>query len=671
MTKKNDSTLTDEQIRGDLRYLQLLAQSYPNIAAASTEIINLEAILNLPKPTEHYISDPHGESDAFNHVLKNASGYIKRKAKEVLGDGLSREESRDFCTLIYYPEQKLHLIKSEKTEQEINEFYSKTLVRLVLVCREISSKYTRSKIRKALPKNFEYIIQELLHESADGKKHRYYQRIFDSIIETGQADAFIIELSKLIQKLAIDRLHILGDIFDRGNGAHLIMDTLCEFQNFDIVWGNHDIEWFGAAAGNKACLCNVLRIALRYGNLVTLEDGYGINLLPLATFAMETYADDPCEPFQVLNVYDGVQREREPKMNRLMAQMHKAIAVIQFKVEAEIINRRPEFDMQDRLLLHLVDYENGTVTIDGKKYDMCDTNFPTIDPHDPYKLTPEENDVMERLVHTFKMCDELKKHLQCLLSHGNMYNIANNNLMFHASVPLNEDGSLRKVVIKGKKYAGIDLMKKVGEIVRQAFHNDGSDDDKLYARDFLWYLWCGKNSPLYDKDRMTTFERYFIKDESSHTENKGYYYQYSDDEKVMCKIMDNFGVRGKNRHIINGHVPVRILKGEKPVKANGKHLVIDGGFSRAYQPKTGIAGYTLVYDSHGLELVQHEPFVSSEEAIKRAKDIKSTTQIVESTSKRIRVKDTDKGKELQANVDNLKKLLYAYRHGFIKQIQNS
>lgn len=668
MAKKDDNHLSDEQIRGDLRYLQLLAQSYPSIAEASTEIINLEAILNLPKPTEHFISDPHGESSAFNHVLKNASGYIKRKTKEVLGDSITQKERRDLCTLIYYPEQKLQLIKATKTPEEMDEFYEKTLSRLVLVCREISSKYTRSKIRKALPKDFEYVIQELLHESKEGKKHKYYTKIIESIIETGRADAFIIEISKVMQQLAIDCLHLLGDIYDRGNGAHLIMDTLCNFHNFDIVWGNHDIEWFGAAAGNKACICNVLRIALRYGNLITLEDGYGINLLPLATFAMETYGDDLCEQFQVLSVYDAEQSKRDAKMDRLISQMHKAIAVIQFKVEAEIINRRPEFGMEDRKLLHLIKYRNKSIQINGKKYKMCDINFPTVNPEDPYTLTPEEEDVIERLQHSFCTSEELKRHIQCLLSHGSMYNISNNNLMFHASVPLNEDGSLKQVEIKGEKYAGIDLMKKVGEIVRAAFHNDGSPEDKLYATDFLWYLWCGKDSPLYDKDRMTTFERYFIKDKSAHTENKGYYYQYSDDEKVMCHIMDNFGVKGKNRHIINGHVPVRLLKGEKPVKANGKHLVIDGGFSRAYQPKTGIAGYTLVYDSHGIELVQHQPFVSTEEAIRKGEDIKSRMQIVESTSRRIHVKDTDKGRQLLATVENLHKLLYAYRHGFIKQI---
>lgn len=665
--RKDDNNLTDEQIRGDLRYLQLLAQSYPTITEASTEIINLEAILNLPKPTEHFISDPHGESDAFNHVLKNASGYIKRKIKEVLGDSITKTERRDLCTLIYYPEQKIHIIKTQLSGNKLDEFYAKTLIRLVQVCRVTSEKYTRSKIRKALPKHFEYIIEELLHESDEGKKQKYYQRIIDSIIDTGQAESFIIAISKVIQRFAIDHLHILGDIYDRGNGAHLIVDTLCNFHNFDIVWGNHDIEWFGAAAGNKACICNVLRIALRYGNLITLEDGYGINLLPLATFAMETYKDDPCEQFQIVKVNDAGQNNHETKMERLIAQMHKAISVIQFKVEAEIIDRRPEFGMEDRKMLHLIDFRTSHISIGKKKYKMTDINFPTVNPNKPYELTSEEEDVIERLQHSFCTSEELRRHVQCLLSHGSIYNISNGNLMFHASVPLNEDGTMKEITIGGRRYYGIGLMKKINEIVHGAFQNDFDQEQKLFDIDYLWYLWCGKDSPLYDKDKMTTFERYFIKDKSAHAEVKGYYYQYSDNENVMNSILDAFGVKGKNRHIINGHVPVRIIKGEKPVKANGRHLVIDGGFSLAYQPKTGIAGYTLVYHSRGLELVQHQPFLSAEEAIKKGEDIKSSTQIIEMSEGRIYVKDTDKGRQLMSNVENLRKLLYAYRHGLIKQ----
>lgn len=665
--KSNNSTPKEDEIKRDLRYLQLLSQSYPTIADASTEIINLEAILNLPKPTEHFISDPHGESEAFNHVLRNASGYIKRKVEELFGESLTNKEKRELCTLIYYPEQKLQLIKSKK--KDLKDFYPTTLLQLIKVCREVSSKYTRSKIRKSLPQQFAYIIEELLHESPSGqgdKKYQYYTQIIKTIIETERADAFITALSMLIQRLAIDRLHLLGDIFDRGPGAHLIMETLCNYHHYDIVWGNHDIDWFGAAAGNRACICNVLRMTLRYGNLSTLEDGYGINLLPLATFAMDVYHDDPCTRFDIIHLQGDMPDDQQTE--RLMTLMHKAISIIQFKEEAKIINRRPEFGMEDRNLLHLINKENGTITIDGKTYQLTDTFLPTIDPNKPYELSLDEERVMDKMVHSFSASDKLYKHINNLLSHGSMYSVVNSNLLFHASIPLNKDGSLKEVEIRGKRYKGIELMKKVERIVRAAFNNDTTGDDKLFAIDFLWYLWCGKDSPLFDKDRMTTFERYFIDDESTYTEKKGYYYKYGDSEEVMDMIMDNFGVKGVHRHIINGHVPVRTIKGETPIKANGKHLVIDGGFSRAYQPKTGIAGYTLTFHSRGLELVQHQPFKSAEEAIRKGEDIKSTRQIVELSQNRMYVKDTDKGKVLSKKVNDLKKLLYAYRNGWIKEL---
>lgn len=657
---------SEVSIKEDLRYLQLLAQSFPTVAEASTEIINLEAILNLPKPTEHFISDPHGESDAFNHVLRNASGYVKRKVEELFSDELKKAQKKELCTLIYYPEQKLQLIK--ETTEDLHEFYRTTLVCLVKVCREVSSKYTRSKIRKELPKAFGYIIEELLHEGYSGvgeKKHRYYQMIIESIIDTQRADEFIIEICKLIQRLAIDRLHLLGDIFDRGAGAHLIMDTLMNYRHWDIVWGNHDIEWMGAAAGNRACICNVLRLTLRYENLATLEDGYGINLMPLATFALDTYANDPCYQFALVDL--GRETDLDDKTRRLYALMHKAITIIQFKEEAHIIDRRPEYGMEDRKMLHRINYEKGTIELDGKDYVLLDNNFPTINPQDPYALTEEEEMLMQRITHSFRTSDKLQRHVKCLLTHGGMYAISNSNLMYHASIPLNEDASLKEVEIKGNRYKGIDLMKQTGYVVREAFSNDVTAEDKNYACDYLWYLWCGPNSPLFDKDRMTTFERYFIADKATHKEAKGYYYIYNNDEKVIDSILDNFGVEGEHRHIINGHVPVRTIKGETPVKANGKLLVIDGGFSKAYQPKTGIAGYTLTYHSRGLELVQHQPFRSAQDAIKTGADIKSTTQIVELNSKRMYVKDTDKGKLIAAQIDNLKRLLIAYRNGYIKE----
>ena len=667
----NDLQFTEESIKDDLRYLQLLAQTYPNIAEASTEIINLEAILNLPKPTEHFISDLHGESEAFNHVLRNASGYIKRKVNEIFGETLTKEEKKELCTLIYYPEQKLRLIKAQQNQSDT--FYSTTLVQLIKVCREVSAKYTRSKIRKELPADFAYVIEELLHEtpSKGDKKFRYYNVLIDTIIETQRADDFIIALCNLIQRLAIDRLHLLGDIWDRGAGAHLIMDTLCNYHHWDITWGNHDIDWFGAAAGNRACICNVLRLSLRYGNMATLEDGYGINLLPLATFAMETYKDDPCTLFGILEVAGEKQGEDfDEKTKRLIAQMHKAISIIQFKEEARIINRRPEFRMDDRKLLEGINLDRGTCTINGKEYEMCDTYLPTLNPGNPNALTDAEELLMQRLEHSFLTSEKLQRHVDCLLAHGCMYTIANSNLMFHASVPLNADGTLREVEIRGKRYKGLDLMKKTGHLVREAFSHDVPKERRLFAIDYIWYLWCGKDSPLFDKDKMTTFERYFIKDKTTHTEEKGYYYKYNNDEKIIDMILDAFGVTGTHRHIINGHVPVRTLKGETPIKANGKLLVIDGGFSKAYQPKTGIAGYTLTYHSRGLELVALQPFRSSTEAIEQGADIKGVTQIVELSQKRMLVKETDKGRILEAKVADLKKLLFAYRNGYLKEIKN-
>ena len=667
----NDQQFSEETIKDDLRYLQLLAQTYPNIADASTEIINLEAILNLPKPTEHFISDLHGESEAFNHVLRNASGYIKRKVTEIFGNHLTKEAKKELCTLIYYPEQKLRLIKA--LQADLDKFYETTLIQLIKVCREVSAKYTRSKIRKELPPEFAYVIEELLHEtpSIGDKKFRYYNVLIDTIIETQRADDFIIALCNLIQRLAIDRLHLLGDIWDRGAGAHLIMDTLCNYHHWDITWGNHDINWFGAAAGNRACICNVLRLSLRYGNMATLEDGYGINLLPLATFAMETYKDDPCTLFGILDVEGEAKKEEntfDEKTKRLIAQMHKAISIIQFKEEARIINRRPEFRMDDRKLLEGINLKRGTCTIEGKEYEMSDTCLPTLDQNNPNALTKEEEMLMQKLEHSFITSEKLQRHVDCLLAHGCMYTIANSNLMFHASVPLNADGTLREVEIRGKKYKGLELMKKTGHLVREAFSHDVPKERRLFAIDYIWYLWCGKDSPLFDKGKMTTFERYFIKDKSTHTEEKGFYYKYNNDEKVVDMILDAFGVTGTHRHIINGHVPVRTLKGETPIKANGKLLVIDGGFSKAYQPKTGIAGYTLTYHSRGLELVALQPFRSSTEAIEKGVDIKGVTQIVEMSSKRMLVKETDKGRELTEKVKDLKKLLYAYRNGFIKEI---
>lgn len=656
--------ITPEIIKQDLRYLELLSHNFPTIAAASTEIINLEAIMNLPKGTEHFLADLHGEYEAFQHVLRNASGAIKRKVNEIFGNTLRETEKKEICTLIYYPEQKLQLVK--ETEADIVDWYVITLNQLVKVCQNVSSKYTRSKVRKALPEEFSYIIQELLHESSiEPNKQAYINVIIRTIIDTHRADEFIIAMCNLIQRLTIDSLHILGDIFDRGPGPHIIMDILCNYHNFDIQWGNHDILWMGAAAGNDCNIANVLRLAMRYGNLSALEDGYGINLLPLATFAMEAYADDPCT-----NFFPKIDKEASPyneKTIRLIAQMHKAISVIQFKLEAEIIQRRPEFRMEDRMLLHCINFERKTLILNGKEYEMKDCYFPTVDPANPYKLTEEEQEIVTKLHHSFTSSEKLRKHMKCLFRYGCMYNVCNSNLLYHASMPLNEDGSLKEVNIAGKLYKGKALLERVGQLIRQAYFDDSETLEKAFALDYVWYLWCGKDSPAFDKSKMATFERYFLSDKETHKEIKGYYYELRNREDVCDMIMDEFQVEGEHRHIINGHVPVKAVKGEKPIKANGKLMVIDGGFSKAYQPETGIAGYTLVYHSRGFQLVQHEPFTSTQKAIEEGQDIKSTTQLVEMSSKRMMVKDTDKGKELSIQIEDLKKLLVAYNTGIIKE----
>ena len=652
----------------DMHYLQLLSNTFPNIAAAATEIINLEAIMNLPKGTEHFLADLHGESAAFKHILKNASGNIRRKVSELFAGDIREKERRELCTLIYYPEEKLELIK-EAEQEDLDDWYHITIHRLVAVCRDVSSKYTRSKVRKSLPEDFAYIIEELLHERTDDTdKAAYVSVIVDSIISTGRADDFIIALCNVIQRLAIDQLHILGDIYDRGPGAHIILDTMRQYHSWDIQWGNHDMLWMGACAGNNACICNVLRLSLRYANLATIEEAYGINLVPLATFAMEYYQDDPCLEFYPKLMKGNTMEE---KYQRLTAQMHKAIAVIQFKKEAQIFQRRPEWHMADRCLLECIDFERGVCVIGGKDYEMTSCHFPTIDPKNPYELTPEEHQLMEKLHHSFRVSEKLQKHIKMILSHGCMYTICNQNLLFHAAVPLNDDGSLKEVELyPGKHYSGKELMHRIGMMVRSAFQNDTPAEERLYARDYFLYLWCGKNSPLFDKSKMATFERYFLKDKAMFKEEKGNYFQLRDNEAVCDRILDAFGVKGKNRHIINGHVPVHASKGENPIKANGKLMVIDGGFSEAYHQETGIAGYTLVYHSRGFQLVQHEPFTSPQDAIQRGIDIKSTTQLVELSTHRMLVADTDKGEELRQQIEDLRQLLYAYRHGILKEREN-
>lgn len=655
------------EIERDLRYLTLLAQSFPTVAEASTEIINLQAILNLPKGTEHFLADLHGEYEAFQHVLKNASGNIKRKVNEIFGTTLREAEKRELCTLIYYPEQKLELVKESETD--INDWYHITIHQLVSVCRDVSSKYTRSKVRKSLPTDFKYIIQELLHERVDdSNKAAYVNGIIETIISTGRADDFIVAICNVIQHLAIDQLHILGDIYDRGPGAHVIMDTMERYHSWDIQWGNHDMLWMGAAAGNVACICNVIRLSLRYANLTTLEEGYGINLVPLATFAMETYGDTACKEFVPKS--SGESMKLDEKTMRLTALMHKAIAVIQFKVEAQLFEKHPHWQMTDRAMLRHIDYTRGVITLDGKEYQLTSNEFPTIDPNNPLELTPEEKMLAKRLRHSFKVSEKLQRHVRLLLQHGCMYAIYNNNLLFHASVPLNDDATLKEVeVFPGQTLSGRKLLHKIGMLVRTAYQKDAEPEEREYAIDYFLYLWCGPDSPLFDKSKMATFERYFIAEKETHKERKGNYFTLRDNEAVVDSILDAFDVKGENRHIINGHVPVHVANGENPIKANGKLMVIDGGFSEAYHKETGIAGYTLVYHSRGFQLVQHEPFASAMDAIRTGRDIKSTTQIIEMSSHRMLVADTDKGVELNKQVADLEELLYAYRHGIIKEAE--
>ena len=654
-------------IRHDqLRYLQLLARDFPNIATASTEIINLQAILNLPKGTEHFLADLHGEYEAFQHVLRNASGAIKRKVKEIYNETLSAKDQKELCTLIYYPELKLELVKQQT--EDLNDWLFVTINRLVKVCRNVSSKYSRSKVSKALPKDFSYIIQELLHESTlDPNKQAYVDVIVKTIIDIERADDFIVAICNLIQQLTIDKLHILGDVFDRGPSPDRIMDILCNYHNFDIQWGNHDILWMGAASGNDCCIANVMRITLRYANQSVLQDGYGINILPLATFAMTAYQGDSCDRFmpKYLNDSDRIN----DKDSRLIGMMHKAIAIIQFKLEGQMIMRHPEYEMDNRLLLNNINYDAGTITLDGKEYPLCDTHFPTIDPADPYRLTPEEQNIVDSLHKSFCHSEKLKRHMKCLFRHGCIFTISNSNLLFHASIPLNADGTLKKVKIRGEEYCGRALFDKVGSMIREAYFGKdyGDKESYQYALDYDWYLWCGPDSPVFDKNKMATFENYFIDDKQAGKEVKGNYYILRDDEKVCDYILDEFGVEGQHRHIINGHVPVRTLQGEQPIKANGKMMVIDGGFSKAYQPKTGIAGYTLVYHSRGFQLVKHEPFTSIEKAVAEGQDIKSTTQVVEMSAYRMHVKDTDIGKEITHQIEDLQLLLQSYRSGLISE----
>ena len=642
------------------RYLERLSQLYPTIAKASTEIINLQAILNLPKGTEHFLTDIHGEYEAFSHVLKNGSGSVRRKIDDVFGNTMSSREKQTLATLIYYPKEKMDRIK--KTEENMEDWYKITLYRLIEVCKRTASKYTRSKVRKALPPDFAYVIEELITEKSEiTDKESYYNSIVNTIIEIGRAEKFIIALCELIQRLTVDHLHIVGDIFDRGPGPHIIMDKLMGYHSVDIQWGNHDVLWMGAAAGQRGCIANVIRICARYGNLDILEEGYGINLLPLATFAMSTYRDDPCECFKLKG-----HPNYNPSEMLMDIKMHKAISVIQFKVEGQIIKKNPGFKMEKRNLLHHIDYEKGTIELDGQEYELLDKNFPTIDPKKPYALTKEEEDIMERLERAFTNCEKLQSHMKFLLNKGGLYKVYNGNLLYHGCVPLNEDGSLKKVRLYGHTYKGRSLYEILESYVRKGFYAvDPKERER--GKDMMWYIWLSENSPLFGKDKMATFERYFLAEKETHKEKKNAYYRLLEDEKVINNILKEFGLSSEGSYIINGHVPVKSKDGENPIKCGGKVLVIDGGFSRAYQKETGIAGYTLIYNSYGLILAAHEPFESTEASIEKESDIHSDSTVVERVLERKKVGDTDTGRELKEQIEDLEVLMAAYRSGQIAE----
>ncbi|MBR6328461.1 MAG: fructose-1,6-bisphosphatase [Lachnospiraceae bacterium] len=642
----------------ELEYLRLLAREFPTIAAASTEIINLQSIMNLPKGTEHFLTDIHGEYEQFNHVLKNGSGSVRRKIDEEFGNTMSRKDKKSLATLIYYPKEKLEIIQQE--EDNIEDWYKITLHRLVQMTKRVASKYTRSKVRRALPRDFAYVIEELITEKEEVQdKEEYYNSIINTIIEIGRAQELIIALSNLVQRLVIDHLHIVGDIFDRGPGPHIIMDTLMNYHSLDIQWGNHDIIWMGAAAGHWASIATVVRMSTRYGTMDALEEGYGINMIPLVSFAMNVYGENDCSAFTV-----NISRDREPVEYEMNTRMHKAMFIIQQKLEGQMIKKHPEFEMDSRLLLDKIDFDKKTVTINGTEYPIKDCDFPTVDRNDPYKLTEDEFLLMKRLDHAFRHSEKLQRHVRFLHVKGSLYKVFNSNLLYHGCVPMNEDGSFRSMVVDGNSYSGRALYDILESFARKGYYSK-DPAERMKGQDYTWYLWTGPNSPVFGKDKMATFERYLVEDASTHKEVKNPYYSLRDNRAVIDSILEEFGLGEEGSHIINGHVPVELKKGESPIMCDGRLLIIDGGFSKAYQSKTGIAGYTLVSNSHGLRIVAHEPFESTHMAIINETDIVSDEVIVETNLKRTKVADTDTGKELKKQISQLQKLLKAYEEGII------
>ena len=643
------------------KYLGILAEKFPTIQSVCTEIINLEAILNLPKGTEHFLSDLHGEYESFLHILKNASGVIKTKIDETFKNDMTQEERRKLATLIYYPKEKLELIKKET--DNMDEFYRITLFRLIKICKVVGSKYSRSKVRKAIPKDYQYIIDELLHSNQDVyDKGSYYDKIIDSIISLGRADAFIIAASGLIQQLAVDHMHIIGDIYDRGPGPHIIIDELMKYHSIDIQWGNHDIIWMGAAAGSEACIFNVIRICARYNNLDILEEGYGINIRTITEFAMEEYGGRESPIFKPKNI-----DEKNSQFDKIvMEKTQQAAAIIQFKLEGKIIKRHPEYEMGDRLLLDKINYKKGRININGKTYNLIENYFPTIYTDNPYELSPKEEEVVRKLVKSFKNSEKLQRHIQFLYSKGNIYKIFNDNLLIHGCVPMNTDGEFVTTNVNGRELKGKEFLDYIEKVAREGYFEEEGSEKRENGKDFLWYLWCGKNSPIFCKDKMKTFERYYLEEKETWEEIKNPFYDFENDESISIKVLKEFGIDPSKGHIICGHIPVKFKEGESPIKANGKLFIIDGGLSKAYQKTTGIAGYTLRYSSYGLTLVAHEPFTSKENAIINETDLHSEKQLVEKVERK-RINDTDKGKELRNQIADLEKLLEAYKSGIISE----
>lgn len=663
----------------DLNYVKLLSKQYPTVDAVSSEIVNFSAIINLPKGTEHFMADIHGEHEAFDHVMRNASGVVKRKIDDTFGDTLTDAQKKELATLVYYPQEKIALQKSalahcpedERGEQvpqhskdaSLLEWYEIVMIRLIRLCRQSAYKYTHSKVKKAIPQHFQYIIEELLHENEHSvMKQGYYQGIVDSILAIDRTDDFIVVLAELIRKLVVDHLHIVGDIYDRGYGAYQVMETLRRHHSVDIQWGNHDVLWIGAACGSEVCMAGALRVSLRYANLETIEEDYGLNLTPLMRLALDHYQVEYAPTFQV-KVKETYLREKDLD---LLSRMQKAIAVIQMKLEGQLIMRRPELQLDDRQILHRIDFQAGTVTLDGQEYQLIDADFPTVDPQKPYELTKDEQNVVNKLKTSFQHSTDLQKHARFLIDKGSMYKVYNGNLLYHACIPLTEEGDFQEFELCGRPLKGKALLDAFDGMVRKAYYAQDSQD-KAQALDVVWYLWCGANSPLFGKSKMATFERYFIAEKETHKEVKNAYYAMRDDESLCVRILGEFGLNAATSHIINGHVPVKVTAGEAPIRANGKLITIDGGFAKAYQKQTGIAGFTLIFNSQGMHLVSHEPFQSKERAIREDLDIMPTSVFIEKDQARMLVGDTDIGVGLKADIVTLKSLLEAYRDGSVKE----